>query len=125
MSTPFFATEGFWAFFFGQPGHHFYEAAVYGNVVAVLPLAVLGLFGWLWHRGVVGELHAKVDGLAAAHAEHAQHFKQILDALDPDTDGGIADLRDRLDPDTPGGIGVIRKQLDTLTQPKEPQGAHR
>jgi hypothetical protein len=111
-------THWFHFFFWGgaqpSPSPVWYERAVWGNVVAVLPLAVLGLIGFLWHRGVVKELHAKIDREADARAEHTQHLKKIMDALDPETGGGIADVLDRLEPSTPSGIGVLAGKLDAL-----------
>ncbi len=115
---PFFLTEHFWAFFFGEPGKHFYEGNVYGNVVAVLPLAVLGVAGYLWHRGVLREAHEKLDRLAAAHVEHAEKLDRLLNTLDPETDGGLADIKEMLDPDTPSGLGVVNEKLDRLIEPK-------
>jgi hypothetical protein len=112
---PFFLTEHFWAFFFGMPGGpHFYEAAVWGNVVAVLPLAVLALFGWFWHKGAVEEMHRKLDAAAARADVHAEHMKKVLDLLNPETDGGIADVLDRLDPVSPGGLQVVVDRIETL-----------
>jgi hypothetical protein len=117
MPLAFFIDHWFHFFFWGgnpSPTNVWYERAVWGNVVAVFPLAALGLVGYLWHRGVMKEAHEKLDRLAAVHAAHTAHLKQLLDALDPETDGGLGDLRDLLDVATPGGIGALREQLDDL-----------
>lgn len=111
----------FWQFFFvpPEPGVPWYHGQVWGNVVAVLPLALLAVAGFFWHKGVMDEAHEKIDKLAQAHDKHTEHLKAILDALDPDTDGGIADLhakldviRDALDTHTPGGLKEIVDRLD-------------
>lgn len=123
VGTPFFLTGHFWAYYFtGYHVAHAYEAAVWGNVIAILPsapvLAVAGVAAYYFHRRAMAPLHARIDELARAHQdhhdEHVELMKSLLDAMDPETDGGIAELQDRLDPDTPGGIGVLREQLDRL-----------
>jgi hypothetical protein len=122
----FFLTPHFWEFFFGESGKHFYEANVYGNVIAVLPLGVLAIGGWLWHRGAVEETHRKLDLLAEKHDAHAEHLKKILDALDPESEGGIKVLHDHimnvedlLDPQTPKGLKVILEALETKNSTME------
>jgi heme exporter protein D len=93
---PFFLTEHFWRFFFAEHGHHFYEAAVWGNVVAVLPLAILGASGFVYHHTV----------LKRAHESHDAHLKAILAALDPEseTDSQLDRIADAVDTTTPGGL---------------------
>lgn len=125
-ATVFLWDPHFWRFFFEPPGKPAWEGAVWGNVVAVLPLAALAFFGWLWHKGAVGELHRKLDAAAARADLHAEHMKKVLDLLDPETDGGIADvhravaeIRDQLDIGTPGGLHDIAERLDQIVKPKE------
>jgi hypothetical protein len=107
--VPFFLHSFFWEFFFGNPAQrHFYEAAVWGNVVAVLPMAAFGAAGFVYHHFVLKRLHE----------EHSAHLRSILDILDPETDGGVADLhaaiaeiREDLNPDTPGGLRVVLDEI--------------
>jgi hypothetical protein len=106
-------------------GEAWYHGQVWANVFVLAPLSILGAIGFLWHHSVVKELHRKVNReaaareaahteLMAAHAEHAQHLKKLMDALDPETDGGISEVVDRLEPGTPSGIGVLNGKLDRL-----------
>ncbi len=101
---PFLLTEHFWAFFFGEPGKHFYEAAVYGNVMAVLPLGVLGAVAFFWHRAEV----------KALHEIHDSHLKAILSALDPEAESeSTLDLiADRVDERSPGGLKTILEAVE-------------
>jgi len=118
-----FFTDHFVHFFFFGPGQPvWYERAVWGNVVAVIPLALLAGAGWLWHKGAVEEMHRKLDAAAKRADVHAEHMKRILDALDPDTDGGIADVtaavadvRDRLDVSTPGGLTDVLAAVKAIS----------
>ncbi len=93
--------------------------------IAILPSApvvfVGGLIVYFWHKGVTDRLHARIDELAASHAEHAEHMKRVLDILDPETDGGIADvhaalalIKDDLNPETPSGVGVLDEKVNRL-----------
>lgn len=100
----FFADHFVRFFFFGPGEPVWYERAVWGNVVAVIPLAGLALLGWFWHKGAVQEMHRKLDKAAERADVHAEHMKRVLDLLDPETDGGMAVVLDRLDAATPGGI---------------------
>ena len=120
---PFFFTSYFWEFFFDNTPaqHHFYEAAVWGNVVAVLPLAIVAIIAFIWHKGVVEETHRKLDVLAEKHDEHAEHLKKILDALNPETDGGISLLHEHIQRieneinlKTPGGLKTILDEIEKL-----------
>lgn len=95
------------------PAHEaWYHGATWPNVFVLLPLSVLGFIGWLWHKGAVDETHKKIDALAKKHDEHAEKLKKVLDALDPETDGGIQEVMDRLDPETPGGLEVLDTKID-------------
>jgi hypothetical protein len=124
-----FLTHWFHFYFWGGPSpvpvNIWYERGVWGNVFAVLPLAPIGvaagIAGYIWHKRIIARLHRRIDGLAAAHDEHAVHLKALLDAMDPETDGGITVLHERLDkvaddldPLTPGGLGVINKRFDSF-----------
>ncbi len=122
----------FLRFFFAPPHAPWWTGAVWGNVVATIPLAIMGGLAFFWHRGVVRELHEKLDARAAEAAalhkdhkdvlaEHSRHLLLILDALDPGTDGGIAEIHskieqiaDVIDVNTPGGLRVIVDRLDAL-----------
>ena len=78
-----------------------YHGAIWPNVFVILVVAPLG---WLW-------LRSKHLALTTAHKAHAEKLAQILDHLDPDTDGGMQTVLDRLDENTPHGIGAIREDL--------------
>lgn len=117
-----------WQYNFAPPGQPVWMGAAWPNVAAVLPLAVLGVVGWVWHRGAMKELHGKVDALATLHDAHvatlnAQHagnadrLKKILDAVDPETDGGIGVVLDRLDVSTPGGIKDVLDAVQAKPRP--------
>jgi hypothetical protein len=102
----------FLQFFFAPDGKPWFEGAVWGNVVAVAPLAILGTVGYWIHRLFTREHERVNEKLERLHNAHSQHLKAILDALDPDTEGGIADvhakldaIKDEIDLETPGGIG--------------------
>jgi len=120
---PFFLTPWFWEFFFANPQQpHFYEAAVWGNVAAVLPL---GILGYLYLRSRHEAVLAAHRELKAAHVEHAEKLDRLLDKMDPTTDGGLAelhtalaDVQDRLDTATPGGLQEIAERLDALAKPR-------
>jgi hypothetical protein len=126
VPTPFFLSHHFWAYYFtGYHTAHFYEANVWGNVIAIAPsapiLLVLGAIGYFFHKRALDPLHAKIDAMEKLHAErhetHVRLLSSVLDAFDPDTDGGIAEVLDRLDPDTPGGLGAIAERLDREDPP--------
>jgi hypothetical protein len=98
-------------FNYAEPGQPFYKAADWPNVFVDIPL-VLGAYflGRARHVTVV-EAH---DALRAAHVEHAAKLDRLLDHLDPDTPGPMADVLDRLEPSTPSGIGVVLKEIRGL-----------
>lgn len=98
-----------WQFFFNPPHAPWYTGNVYGNLVAIVPTGLL-LFAYIRSRHLaVIESHKAIK---AAHIEHAEKLNKLLDKLDPETDGGLSDIRDALDPTTPSGIGVIIEKLD-------------
>ena len=105
----------FWQFFFFPPHEVWYKGAVWGNVVAVLPLAILGAAGFAYH-------HVVVKGL---HSTHDEHLKKILDALDPEaqTETQLDQIADRVDETTPGGLGVLDRKLDQLLDTTAPRAA--
>jgi hypothetical protein len=115
----------FWHYYFFPPGEPWWKGAVWGNVIAIAPSAPVliagGMAAYYFHKRAMAPLHAKINQLArdhqARHEEHVELMKSLLDAMDPETDGGLADLKDRLDPETPGGIGVLRERLDQLAHP--------
>jgi hypothetical protein len=118
----------FWHFYFVPVGEPWWRGAVWGNVIAIIPsapvLLLLGTVGYFFHKRALDPLHAKIDALETLHAQrHADHLKllsTVLDAFDPDTDGGIAEVLDRLDPDTPGGIGALAERLKSFDREDPP-----
>ena len=115
---PFFLTQHFWAYYFtGYQVHHAYEAAVWGNVIAIFPsaplLLILGVLAYYFHKRAMAPLHEKIDMLAQTHAdqhdEHMRAVKSILDALDPDTESEsqLDVIADRVDEKTPGGLKSV------------------
>ena len=127
---------GFWHFFFSPATGPWYTGNVWGNVVATIPLALLGMAAFFWHRGVVRELHEKLDAHAAqleahgiAQAHHAAKLLLVLDALDPGTDGGITEIHNRVEEiadtistDTPGGLKLVLDRIDKLDVSKNQSG---
>jgi len=105
----------FWHFFFAPPGQDWFTGNVWGNVVAIIPLGVLGFIAFWWHHSGV---HKKLDEQARQLEKHGAHLALIVDALDPETDGGLTDVLDRLDPTTDGGIKVIVDRLALLENAK-------
>ena len=113
-----FVASHFIEFFFtGQHGEPWYHAAVWGNVVAVVPLGIGGFIGFYFHRWFT-QRHEDFDA-KEAHNERAREARKILDLLDPHTDGGIREIHehvetieDRVDETTPGGIKTILDRLD-------------
>jgi hypothetical protein len=100
------------AYFFGGHGVVWYLRLVWGNVFADIVFFTGAALGYVWHQGVLKEAREETNRRIAKHQDiHTEHLKKILDALDPATDGGLADIKDALDPTTPSGIGVILKEL--------------
>lgn len=110
-----------WHLYFDPAEKPWYEGQIWGNVFAVLPLAVLGFIGYWVHKFITKE-HEDIDArLERHHDEHSKHLKAILDALDPDTEGGIADVHVKLDaiknelnPETEGGLKVLLDRIEGL-----------
>jgi len=101
------------AYFFGGPGPAWYLRLVWGNVFAVLPLGLAGFVGYRVHK-LATKGREDVDAkLERHHNEHLEHMRKILDALDPDTDGGLNDIKELLDVHSPGGIGDLPDELKT------------
>jgi len=99
--------------FFFQPGGgaQWYTGNVYGNLVAIVPT---GLIFFLYLRSRHLAVLAAHAELKAAHVDHAAKLDRLLDHLDPDTPGPMADVLDRLEPSTPSGIGVVLKEIRGL-----------
>ena len=100
-----------WAqFFFDEPGKVWYEAAVWGNVVAVIPLAILGAIAFFYHRAEV----------KALHETHDRHLRAILNALDPEADSEsmLDQIADRVDEKTPGGIQAVLEAIEGKPKPR-------
>lgn len=122
MIFGFFLTH-FWHYEFAPVGEPWYHGQVWGNVVAVLPMAVLAAGGLIYHHVVLRRLHAA----------HDRHLKALLDLIDPSTDGGLAIVLDRLDESTPGGLGAVLDRIDELhgdlagagVKPSQAEPAHR
>jgi len=116
----------FLEFFFAPDGKPWYEGAVWGNVVAILPLAVLGTAGYWIHKYFTHE-HKRFDA-ETAHDEHTKHLRAILDALDPEvvSESQLDIIADRVNEETPGGLGTVLKKLEELREaersrlPEEP-----
>src|ERR1035441_4907315 len=98
-------------FNYAEPGQPFYKAADWPNVFVVLPLAILG---FLYLRSRHLAVIAAHEELKAAHVQHSAKLDRLLDKMDPDSQGGIADVLDRLDPVTPGGLRIVADRIDTL-----------
>lgn len=118
----------YWGRYLPTPKNVWYERGVWGNVFADIPLALValgvGAWGFFWHKEIMRKTHEKLDKLAETHQGHTEHLKKILDALDPETDGGITDLhakldtiRDALDTHTPGGLTEIIDRLEKHDEP--------
>ena len=101
--------------FFIAEWWQWYWPEVRGNVLAIAPC---GIAAYLWMRGKHTALTEAHASLKRAHLHAAAKLDALLDAINPETDGGLADalsaIRDGLDPDTPGGLGAIRERLDHL-----------
>jgi hypothetical protein len=54
-------------YFFAEPGAPWYHAAVWGNVVAVIPC---GILAFAWSRTKFWPLHALHGKLDSLHAKH-------------------------------------------------------
>lgn len=93
----------FWHYFFAPPHEPWYKGNVWGNVVAVLPMAILGAAGFAYHHFALKRLHKA----------HDKHLKQILDALDPETESEtqIDRIAELVDDRQPGGVTVVLEEL--------------
>ena len=101
-----------WFHVYFDPYHApWYEGLVWGNVFAVLPLAVLGGIGYWVHKWITRDIK-KFDA-KKAHDEHTKHLRAILDALDPEVESDtiLDTIADRVDEATPGGIGTLRAEI--------------
>jgi hypothetical protein len=114
MVATFFLTHWF-QFNYAEPGQPFYRAADWPNVFVVLPLAILG---FLYLRSRHLAVMAAHETLKSAHDEHARKLDLLINHLDPDGQGSIAQVLDRLDTTTPGGLKEIADRLDHFTQPQ-------
>lgn len=108
-----------WEYYFVPTNDVWWKGAVWGNVFAILPslpvVGVLGVIGYFFHKRAMEPLHARVVQLERhnqdRHKEHVALLGELMDALDPDSEGGISDVLDRLDETTPGGITTILDRL--------------
>ena len=91
-----------------------YEGLVWGNVFAVLPLAVLGTIGYWVHKWVTKDI--KEFDAREAHDEHTKHLRAILDALDPEveSDSTLDYIASQVNEETPGGLKTIRDEIKLL-----------
>jgi hypothetical protein len=103
-----------WHLYFFPVGKPWYEGLVWGNVFAVLPLALGGTIGYWIHKWVTKDI--KEFDAKRAHDEHSKHLRAILDALDPDVASGsqLDIIADRVDETTPNGLGTIRDEIRRL-----------
>lgn len=100
----------FWQYFFFPAHEVWYRGNVWGNVVAVLPLAILGIIGFTYHHFVLKNLHES----------HDQHLKLIIDALDPETDAEtqIDRIAELVDETKPGGVTTVLEAVRNLHDAK-------
>ena len=96
-----------------------YEGQVWGNVFAVLPLAVLGTIGYWLHKLLTKEIE-EFDHAASHAALHAKVDKLLLQ-LDPDaeSDGTLDRIYDKVNEETPGGIGTVLDEVRKLVVDRE------
>ncbi len=66
-------------FFFAQPGQPWYQAAVWGNVVAIVPC---GIVGWVWSRTRFWPLRPVRHALEKIHDHHEWHARQTKRLLE-------------------------------------------
>ena len=111
MLAVFFLTHAYRFFFAPGGGAQWYTGNVYGNLVAIIPTGLL-LFLYLRSRHLA--VLAAHEELKAAHVQHSAKLDRLLDKMDTDSQGGIADVLDRLDPVTPGGLRIVADRIDTL-----------
>jgi hypothetical protein len=105
----FFLTHWFQYYF--VPVHEvWWKGAVWGNVFAVLPLAVLGAVAFFYHRAEV----------KALHESHDKHLRAILQALDPEAESEsmLDQIADRVSEETPGGIRTVLEAIEGKERPK-------
>ena len=110
-----FFTDHFSQFFFFPVHEVWYRGAVWGNVVAVIPLAILGAVAFFWHRAET----------KALHETHDAHLKLILKALDPEADSeSTLDLiADKVNEETPGGIKAVLDAIEKKPVPAKHEGS--
>jgi hypothetical protein len=103
-----------WNLYFFPPGKPWYEGLVWGNVFAVLPLAILGTITYWVHKWITKDIQ-KFDH-EASHAELHRKLSLILDQLDPEAESNstLDLIADRVNEETPGGLGTIRADLRKL-----------
>jgi hypothetical protein len=111
-----------WHLYFFPVGKPWYEGLVWGNVFAVLPLALLGTITYWIHKWItkdIEEFDAK-----KAHDEHSKHLRAILDALDPDVAGDttLDYIAAQVNEETPGGLKTLRDDIKELRgqRPSQP-----
>ncbi len=90
--------SSFWHFFFEPQGHPFYEGNVYGNIVAIIPSAIIiSIAGYIWSktkfwpllplkRGI-HSLHDKLDKHSSKQDEHNKWVAKTIHELHIKTDG--------------------------------------
>lgn len=97
-------------FYFAPANEVWWRGAVWGNVFAVLPLAILGAIAFFYHRAEV----------KALHETHDRHLRAILNALDPEADSEsmLDQIADRVDEKTPGGIQAVLEAIEGKPKPR-------
>jgi hypothetical protein len=105
-----------WHLYFDPTTGPWYTGQVWGNVFAVLPLAVLGTIGYWVHKWITKDI--KEFDSKRAHDEHTRHLRAILDALDPNVESGsqLDVIADRVDETTPGGLGAVLERISRSQQ---------
>lgn len=111
-----------WFHVYFDPYHApWYEGLVWGNVFAVLPLAVLGTITYWVHKWITKGIQ-EFDH-EASHAELHRKLSALLDQLDPEvtTNSTLDYIASQVNEETPGGLKTIRDEIKLLghgsTQP--------
>ena len=95
-----------------------YERAVWGNVFAIIPTAIvltpIGWASWVWHKGVVEDLEKEI---AEHKLEHHKLVQKTIKFLDPEEgEPTLASISDSLDLETDGGLKTIHDKLTALAE---------
>jgi hypothetical protein len=87
---------------FAPTGHAWYEGAVWPNLFVVLPLAILGTAGVVYHHFVLKRFH---EG-------HARDLGRIMGVLaEGNTEAKLDRIAALVDATQPGGVTVILDEI--------------